>query len=139
MSSINQIVLCGNVGADAEVKTLENGTKVARFRMATSMGGYKKQDGTDVPERTEWHTVIAWRSLASLCEHIKKGMRVTVVGRLTYNEFEKDKVKHTLAEVQAMNIVIMGEKKESPNAEAMNAPIPEPPAEYADLPEWMRP
>lgn len=132
MSSINQIVLCGNVGANAEVKTLENGTKVARFRMATSTGGYKKQDGTDVPERTEWHTVICWRSLASLAEHIKKGMRVTVVGRLTYNEFEKDNVKHTLAEVQAMNIVIMGEKKEAPNAVAMGAPIPEPPVEFND-------
>lgn len=43
MSSINQIVLCGNVGADADVKTLENGTKVARFRMATSMGGIRNR------------------------------------------------------------------------------------------------
>ena len=132
MSSINQVFLCGNVGADSEVRTIEGGAKVARFRMATSMGGYKRQDGTDVPERTEWHTVICWRSLASLAEYIKKGMRVTVVGRLTYNEFEKDNVKHTLAEVQAMNIVIMGEKKESPNAVAMGAPIPEPPVEYND-------
>jgi hypothetical protein len=61
-------------------------------------------------------------------------MRVTVVGRLTYNEFEKDNVKHTLAEVQAMNIVIMGEKKEAPNAVAMGAPIPEPPIDLDDLP-----
>jgi single-strand DNA-binding protein len=130
MSSINVITLCGNVGADAEVKDI-NGTKVARFRIATSTGGYKKQDGTDVPERTEWHTVIAWRSLANLCEYIKKGNRVTVVGRLTYNEFEKDGVKRTLAEIQATNIVL-DTKRESPNAEAMNAPLPEPPAEYND-------
>lgn len=132
MSSINVITLCGYVGADADVKDV-NGTKVARFRMATSTGGYKKQDGTEIPERTEWHTVICWRSLASLCEYIKKGTRVTVVGRLTYNEFEKDGVKRTLAEVQAMNIVIMGEKKEAPNAVAMGAPIPEPPIDD-DLP-----
>lgn len=124
MSSINIVTLCGNVGADAEVKEV-NGTKVARFRMATSTGGYKRQDGTDVPERTEWHTIICWRSLASLCEHIKKGSRVTVVGRLTYNEYEKEGVKRTLAEIQAGNIVI-SDKRDSPNAEAMNAPIPEP-------------
>lgn len=131
MSSINIITLCGNVGADAEVKEVNN-IKVARFRMATSTGGYKKQDGTEVPERTEWHTVIAWRSLANLCEHIKKGTRVTVVGRLTYNQYEKDGIKHTLAEIQAANIVI-GEKRESANSVAMNAPIPEPPIED-DLP-----
>jgi single-strand DNA-binding protein len=133
MSSINIITLCGNVGADAEVKTLENGTKVARFRVATSTGGYKKQDGTDIPERTEWHTVIAWRSLASLCEHIKKGSRVTIVGRLTYNEFEKDDVKRILPEIQAANIVLSSGKVESANSVAMNAPIPEPPIED-DLP-----
>ena len=127
MSSINIITLCGNVGADADVKEV-NGVKVARFRMATSTGGYKKQDGTEVPERTEWHTIIAWRSLASLCEHIKKGTRVTVAGRLTYNEYEKDGIKRTLAEIQAANIVI-GEKRESANSMAMSAPIPEPPYE----------
>lgn len=126
MSSINVITLCGNVGADAEVRTLENGTKVARFRMATSSGGFKKQDGTDIPERTEWHTVIAWRGLASLSEHIKKGTRVTVIGRLTYNEYEKDGVKRTLAEIQAANIVLSTGKSESPASEAMSAPIPEP-------------
>lgn len=130
MSSINVITLCGCVGADADVKDV-NGTKVARFRMATSTGGYKKQDGTEIPERTEWHTVICWRSLASLCEYIKKGTRVTVVGRLTYNEFEKDGVKRTLAEIQAANIVIS--ERKNANSEAMTAPIPEPPIDD-DLP-----
>lgn len=132
MSSINIVTLCGNAGADAEVKTLDNGTKVARFRIATSTGGYKKSDGTDVPERTEWHTIICWRSLASLAEHIKKGTRVTVVGRLTYNEYEKNGVKHTLAEVQAANIVLSG-KSDSPNSAAMSAPIPQE-APVDDLP-----
>lgn len=132
MSSINIITLCGNVGADADVKEV-NGIKVARFRVATSTGGYKKQDGAEVPERTEWHTIIAWRSLASLCEHIKKGSRVTVVGRLTYNEFEKDGVKRILPEIQAANIVLTTGKSDSPVREAMNAPIPEPPADD-DLP-----
>ena len=122
MSSINIITLCGNTGADAEVITLDNGTKVARFRIATSTGGYKKQDGTEIPERTEWHTIICWRSLASLAEYIKKGTKVTIIGRLTYNEYEKDGAKRISAEIQAHNIVI-GEKRE-PHNEAMSAPIP---------------
>ena len=108
MSSINQIILCGNAGADAEVRTLDGGTKVARIRVATSTGGYKRQDGTDIPERTEWHSVTCWRGLASLAEHIKKGMKVTVVGRLTYNEYEKDGVKRTSAEIIANELVLHG-------------------------------
>ena len=129
MSSINQVFLCGNVGADAEVRTIEGGAKVARFRIATSTGGYKKQDGTEVPERTEWHSITCWRGLASLAEHIKKGMRVTVVGRLTYNEFEKGGVKRTSAEILAQELVLHGEKRE--NTE-VSAPTPEAPRNFND-------
>ena len=132
MSSINQVFLCGNVGADAEVRTIEGGAKVARFRIATSTGGYTKADGTAIPERTEWHSITCWRGLASLAEHIKKGMRVTVVGRLTYNEYEKDGVKRTSAEILAQELVLHGEKRESPNTEAMSAPMPEAPRNFND-------
>ena len=132
MSSINQIILCGNVGADAEVRTLDGGTKVASIRVATSTGGYKKQDGKEVPERTEWHSVTCWRGLASLAEHVKKGMKVTVVGRLTYNEYEKDGVKRTSAEIIANELVLHGEKKSEGTA---TAPATEAPITYAsDLP-----
>ena len=129
MSSINQIVLCGNVGADAEVRTLDGGAKVARMRVATSTGGYKKQDGTEVPVRTEWHTITCWRGLASLAEHIKKGMKVTVVGRLVYNEYEKNGEKRTAAEIIATELVLhSGEKKaaveDAPAVDAPSNPYP---------------
>lgn len=131
MSSINTIVLCGNVGADAEVRTLDGGTKVARMRVATSTGGYRKQDGTEVPERTEWHSVTCWRGLASLAEHVKKGMKVTVVGRLVYNEYEKNGEKRTAAEIIASELVLHGEKKEA----VATAPVAEAPMRYDnDLP-----
>ena len=44
--SINQVLLIGNVGKNPEVRTLENNVKVATFSLATSTGGYRKQDGT---------------------------------------------------------------------------------------------
>lgn len=63
--SINQVFLAGNAGKDPDVKTFDGGVKVASFSLATSTGGYKKQDGTDVPEKTQWHNVVAWRGLAT--------------------------------------------------------------------------
>lgn len=56
--SINQVLLIGNVGKNSEVRTLENNVKVATFSLATSTGGYRKQDGTEVPEKTQWHNIV---------------------------------------------------------------------------------
>lgn len=123
MSSINQIILCGNVGADAEVRTLDGGIKVARFRVATSTGGYTSSNGKEIPERTEWHSITCWRGLASLAEHIKKGMKVTVVGRLVYNEYEKNGEKHKAAEIIATELVLHGEKKSEGATPVTEAPI----------------
>ena len=64
--SVNQVTLIGNIGKDPEIRTLDNGVKVATVSLATSTGGFKKQDGTDVPEKTSWHNVVCWRGLADL-------------------------------------------------------------------------
>ena len=75
---LNQVILIGNVGKDTEVRTLDSGIKVATFSLATSEGGYSKQDGTEVPEKTQWHNVVAWRNLATLAEKVaKKGEKIT--------------------------------------------------------------
>ena len=63
---------------------------------------------------------------------VKKGMKVTVVGRLTYNEYEKDGVKRTSAEIIANELVLHGDKKSEGIA---TAPVTEAPITYAsDLP-----
>ena len=86
--SINQVLLIGNVGKNSEVRTLENNVKVATFSLATSTGGYRKQDGTEVPEKTQWHNIVCWRSLAELVEKfIHKGDKVTIFGTINYREY----------------------------------------------------
>ena len=85
--SINQVILIGNVGKDPDVRTLDGGIKVATFSLATSTGGYKKQDGTDVPEKTQWHNIVCWRGLADVCEKfVRKGDRLTILGTIGYRE-----------------------------------------------------
>lgn len=114
--SINQVLLIGNVGKDPDVKCLENDVKVATFSVATSTGGYKKQDGTEVPEKTQWHNIVAWRGMAEIAEkYIHKGDRITVLGTINYREYEKDGIKRYVTDILAYDIVLGG-KSESSNS-----------------------
>lgn len=121
--SINQLILFGNVGKDPEIRVLEGGVKVATFSLATSTGGYKKNDGTDVPEKTQWHNVVAWRSLADIAErYVKKGDRLLVQGSISYRDYEdKDGVKRYTTDILAYDITLTG-KPESKGFTAADAP-----------------
>ncbi|MEN0051614.1 MAG: single-stranded DNA-binding protein [Bacteroidota bacterium] len=78
---INKVTLVGRLGADPEVRRLENGAAVARIRLATNES-YKDNMG-NWQDRTEWHTVVAWRYLAEKAENsLKKGSLIYVEGKL---------------------------------------------------------
>lgn len=112
--SVNQVILIGNVGKEPEIRVFENGIKVATFSVATSTGGYKKQDGTDVPEKTSWHNIVAWRGLADISEKfIHKGDKITVIGSISYREYEKDGVKKFITDILASDLVLMGKSDAS--------------------------
>ncbi len=83
---VNKVTLIGRLGADPEVKRLENGAAVARIRMATNES-YKDSSG-NWQDRTEWHTVIGWRLLAEKAENsFKKGALIYVEGKLQTREW----------------------------------------------------
>ena len=56
--SLNKVMLIGNVGKEPDVRYLDNGVAVASLTLATTERGYRLQNGTDVPERTEWHNIV---------------------------------------------------------------------------------
>lgn len=114
--SINIISLLGRVGKDPSVRSLNNGTKVASVTVATTEN-WKDKDGNK-KESMQWHTVEAWGSLADILEkYVKKGDQLYVSGKMVYDQYEKDGVKHTTAKVKAENVVLLGGKK-SENAPA---------------------
>ena len=138
--SLNQAILIGHVGKDPDVRTLDGGIKVATF--STSTGGYKKQDGTDVPERTQWHNIVCWRSLADLCEKfVRKGDRLTILGTIGYREYEKDGQKRYATDIIAYDL-LLSSKADNPNTRppvtAADAPaqsdFPPMPPQGGDLP-----
>ncbi len=94
---VNKVILIGNVGADPDVKSLQNDVKVATIRMATN------EYFRDGNKHTEWHTIVAWRGLAELAEkYIKKGTMVYVEGRIRRREYnDKEGNKRYSFEIMA--------------------------------------
>ena len=87
---INKVILIGNLGRDPEVRSLDSGTKMARFSVATNES-YKDKSG-EWQTLTEWHNIVLWRSLAERAEReLKKGNMVYIDGKLTTRKWsDKD-------------------------------------------------
>lgn len=102
---MNEVKLIGFVGKDAETRQTQNGSMVSKFTLASEDGYYDKDQQSFI-SKTNWHTIIAWRKLSEkTAQHIKKGWKVLVIGRLTSRVWEKeDGSKQTVVEVEAFRI-----------------------------------
>lgn len=81
--SVNKVILVGNLGRDPEIRTLNNGERVANLSIATSETWRDKASG-ERKEKTEWHRVVVFNdSLAKICEnYLRKGSKVYLEGSL---------------------------------------------------------
>ena len=81
--SVNKVILVGNVGNDPEIRSFNNGAKVANFSLATSENWRDKQSG-ERKEKTEWHRVAIFNDgLVNIVEkYIKKGSKLYIEGKL---------------------------------------------------------
>ena len=96
---MNKVMLIGNVGLDPDVRFVDQGVCVAQIRLATSERGYTLANGTEVPERTEWHNVVLWRQLAETVDkYVKKGDKLYIEGKIHTRSYE-DKQGRTRAAV----------------------------------------
>lgn len=106
---INKVILLGNVGADPEIRSFENGIKVARVRLATTERVYNRQT-QEAKEHTEWHTLVIWRNLADVVDkYVKKGSQIYVEGSLRTNEWtDKEGQKRRTIEVVVNDLKLLG-------------------------------
>ena len=121
-------MLIGNVGKEPEVRYVDQGQPVARLSLATTERGYTLQNGTQVPDRTEWHSVILWRKLAEVVEHyVHKGDKLYIEGRIHYASYDdKQGKRQYYTEIWADNMEMLsprsvGQPETSPAAQPSTA------------------
>ncbi len=115
MNGVNRVILIGNLGKDPDVRTLENGSKVAKFSLATNET-YTTKTGEKIT-KTEWHTVTMWRSLAETAEKIlKKGSHLYLEGKLRTNSYtDKDGISRNNTEIEGESFTILNRKEDGTN------------------------
>ena len=116
MSSVNKVILIGNAGSDPEVRYLDRGAAIANFNLATTERGYTMQNGTQVPDKTDWHAIVLWRNLAEWAErYVRKGMKLYIEGKLQTRSWEKEGQIRRKTEVIAENVQILYRPEEYRN------------------------
>ncbi len=104
----NRVQLIGNLGQDPEIVTLESGSKLAKFSLATS-DYYKNAKGEKV-EDTQWHNIVAWGKTAEIVEsYLTKGQQVAVEGKLIHRTYEtKEGEKKYFTEIKCNELLMLG-------------------------------
>jgi len=87
--SVNKVILIGNLGADPEVKSFQNGGRIANLRIATSENWKDRQTG-ERKERTEWHNVVINSDgLVGVAEkYLRKGSKIYIEGQLRTRKWQ---------------------------------------------------
>jgi single-strand DNA-binding protein len=87
MSGVNKAILLGNIGKDPEIRTFQDGDRVANFSLATSTKWKDKVTG-EQKEAVEWHNISAFGKLAAICEqYLNKGDKVYIEGHIKTEKY----------------------------------------------------
>lgn len=123
MRGMNKVILVGNCGKEPEYRLLQDSTPVAKLTIATEER-YKLQDG-ETKVRTDWHTIILWRGLASFANsYVKKGSLVCVEGKLRNREYTaSDGKKKYVTEVVAEEILLLDKKQKGEIGERLQGDV----------------
>lgn len=114
MASVNKVILVGNLGANPDVKTFDNGSMIANVSIATSEKWTDKQTG-EQRENTEWHKVVFNDRLAQIVsQYLRKGSSVYVEGSLRTRKWtDNNGVERYSTEIRAISMQMLGGKQDS--------------------------
>ena len=131
---MNKAMLIGNVGRDPEVKYYDADQAVASFTLATTERGYTLPNGTQVPDRTEWHNVVLFRGLAQVAEkYVHKGDKLYIEGQIRTRSYDdKNGVRRYITEIYGENMEMLSPK---PAAATDNKPLTPENPQVADAAE----
>lgn len=106
--SVNKVILIGNVGRDPEIRYIET-RPMAQFTLATTERAYATASGAQIPERTEWHSIIMWGRDAEAAEkYIRRGTRLYIEGKIRYRVWEdRNTIKRNVTEIYVDHFEIL--------------------------------
>ena len=121
-------MLIGNVGQEPEVRYVEAGVAVARIRLATTERGYTLQNGTNVPDHTDWHNIVLWRRLAEIVEkYVHKGDKLYIEGNIRNRSYDdQNGVKRYVTEIFVDSMEMMSSKSQ-PRGDSRQDSVPSQP------------
>ena len=125
---MNTALLIGNVGKDPEVRYYEQDQAVAQVVLATTERGFTLQNGTQVPDRTEWHNVVFYRGMAQVVEkYVRKGDKLFVEGKIRSRSYDDQKgVRRYVTEIVAENMEMLSPKGNNGNVSTAGPAVSEP-------------
>jgi len=134
---MNKAILIGNVGRDPNVKYFEGGRAVAQVTLATTERGYTLQNGTQVPDRTEWHNLVFRNGLAQTVEkYVHKGDKLYVEGKIfTRNYDDQSGIKRYVTEIYVDEMEMLTPKSSNQSAPTVSQPVAQPAAPAAQSAE----
>ena len=123
--SLNKVILIGNLGADPEIKEMPDGTKMAKFSIATSEK-YTNKSGEKITN-TDWHNIVLWRGIAEIAEkYLNKGDSVCIEGKLKTRSWEDENGnKRYATDVQGDSMTMLGSRRDNESASMGYNPPPE--------------
>ena len=132
--SVNKVILLGHTGKDPDVKDVA-GTKVANLSLATTEKGYTLQNGIQVPDRTEWHSLIFWKGLAEVVEkYVRKGSQIYIEGKIKTRQYEdRTGSKRYVTEIFVDKLVLLGSRLAQQEA-SLQSKLYQPEQSREDLP-----
>ena len=126
MSSLNKVMVIGNLGSDPEMRFTPGGKSVTSFSVAA---GYSYTVDGERKEETEWFNIVAWGKLAEICnQYLSKGQQIYIEGRQQTRKWESDDGQtHYKTELIANQMVMLGKKEareDQPDSIAESDSIP---------------
>ena len=112
--SVNKVILIGNVGREPNVRYIDRDVAVASLSLATSDRAYTLPNGTQVPERTEWHNLVFWRGLAQTVEkYVHKGDKLYIEGSIHSRSYDdQNGVRRTVVEIWVDNMEMLSRQQQ---------------------------
>ena len=109
---MNKVMLIGNVGKEPVIHYYDRDQAMAMLTLATTERGYTLQNGTQVPDRTEWHNIVLYRGLAKIVEkYVHKGDKLYIEGKIYSRSYDDKKgVRRYVTEIYADNMELLTPK-----------------------------